>query len=85
MLIPVPSVADAEDWLAATPGASLMRRRRVITGDPATVRAELDRVGEAYRADEMMLVNIMPDHAARRRSYELVAAEYGLAALAAAA
>jgi hypothetical protein len=32
-----------------------------------------------------MLVNILPDHEARRRSYELVAAEYGLAPAAVAA
>jgi len=33
----------------------------------------------------MMLVNIMPDHAARRRSYALLATQYGLASLAQAA
>jgi hypothetical protein len=32
-----------------------------------------------------MLVNILPDHAARRRSYELLAAEYRLARTAQAA
>ena len=32
-----------------------------------------------------MLVNILPDHAARRRSYELVAREFGLVATAQAA
>lgn len=79
-LIPVPSVADAVDWLADNPGALATRRRRVITGAPAHVRSEIDRVAEAYKADEMMIVNIMPDHAARRRAYELIAAEYKLAA-----
>jgi hypothetical protein len=49
------------------------------------VRAALDQVASDYGAEEMMLVNIMPNHAARRRSYELVAAEYGLASLAQAA
>jgi luciferase family oxidoreductase group 1 len=85
VLIPVPSVAEAVDWLASTPGALSMRRRRVINGTPAHVRAEIDAVAAAYHADEMMIVNIMPDHAARRRSYELVAAEYKLAADAVAA
>lgn len=80
ILIPVPSVQEAVDWLADMPAAVAMRRRRVITGTPSHVRAELDRAADAYRADEMMIVNIMPDHAARRRSYELVATEYGLAA-----
>ncbi|PXA84356.1 LLM class flavin-dependent oxidoreductase [Nostoc sp. 3335mG] len=85
VLIPVPSVDEAIDWLASTPGALSSRRRRTITGTPGHVRAEIDKVAEAYRADEMMIVNIMPDHAARRRAYELVAAEYKLAAATASA
>jgi luciferase family oxidoreductase group 1 len=80
VLIPVPGIEEAVDWLASTPGALSMRRRRVITGTPAEVRAGIDRVAELYGADEMMVVNIMPDHAARRRCYELLAAEYKLAA-----
>ena len=59
--------------------------RILALGTPAEVRAGLDRVAADYGADELMLVNIMPDHAARRRSYALIAAEYGLAEQAAAA
>ena len=33
---------------------------------------------KAYGADELMLVNVMYDHGARRRSYELVADAFGL-------
>ena len=79
-LIAVPPVDEAVAWVAANPGVA-RRRRRMTLGAPATVRAGLDAVAQAYGADELMLVNIMPDHAARRRSYELVAAEYGLAVL----
>ncbi len=82
-LIPVPSVEKAQAW-AATHDAP-QRQRRSILGTPDEVRAEVDQVAALYGADEMMLVNIMPDHAARRRSYELLAAEYGLASLAEAA
>jgi len=81
VLIPVPSIEQAETWLAANPQSLAMRRRRVVTGAPAEVRAQLDEVATLYGADELMLVNILPDHAARIRSYELVAAEYGLAML----
>ena len=56
-----------------------------MIGTPAEVRRQLDGVAAEYGADELMLVNILPDHAARRRSYELVAAEYGLAPVTAAA
>ena len=82
-LIAVPSVATAEAWVAqhGDPG----RRRRTTLGTPAEVRAQLDDVAALYGADELMLVNILPDHAARVRSYALIAAEYGLAGLAQAA
>ena len=78
-LIAVPSVATAEAWVAEY-GAP-QRRRRTTLGTPAEVREQLDRVAHDYGADELMLVNILPDHAARTRSYELIAREYGLSAL----
>lgn len=78
VLIPVPNVETAEEWLADHPEA-LQRRRRTIVGTPMEVRAGIDEVAEEYGADEVMLVNIMSDHAARRDSYRLIAEEYGLA------
>jgi luciferase family oxidoreductase group 1 len=83
-LIQVPSVETAKAW-AATHADAPQRTRRSVLGAPAEVRAEIDAVAALYGADEMMLVNIMPDHAARRRSYALLAAEYGLASAAQAA
>ncbi len=83
-LIAVPSVATAETWAADNP-ALARRRRRTTLGSPGEVRVQLDAVARDYGADELMLVNILPEHAARVRSYELVAAEYGLAGLARAA
>jgi luciferase family oxidoreductase group 1 len=82
-LIPVPSVETAEAWAAEK--APPARNRRTVLGSPSEVRAELDAVAAQFGADEMMLVNIMSDHAARLRSYELIAHEYGLASLAKAA
>ncbi len=49
------------------------RRRRAIVGDPEQVRAGLESVVRDYGADEVMVVTITHDHAARRRSYELIA------------
>jgi luciferase family oxidoreductase group 1 len=76
-LIPVPSVERAEAWAATQPPASRQRRRAL--GSPSEVHAQLDEVAALYGADELMLVNILPDHAARVRSYALIAREYGMA------
>ncbi len=82
-LIAVPSVEKAEIWAAQNSNPSRNRRRCI--GTAAEVHAQLDAVAADYGADEMMLVNILPDHAARVRSYELIAAEYGMTRLAEAA
>jgi luciferase family oxidoreductase group 1 len=81
-LIPVPTVETALQFLegerarAALPG----RHRRRIVGSPATVRAGLEAVAREYGAAEVMVVTITYDHAARRRSYELIAEAFGLTA-----
>ena len=54
------------------------RGRRLVYGSPPVVRARLEEVAEEYGADELMLVNVMYDHGARRRSYELVAEAFAL-------
>lgn len=85
VLIPVPAIETAEDWLEKNPNALGKRRRRIVLGTASEVHQQLDEVAGEYGADEMMLVNIMGDHAARKHSYALVAEEYGLAQPAAAA
>lgn len=82
--IAVPSPERAAAWLADHPEMAQARAgRRVIAGSPATVRAGVEAAAAEYGADEVMLVNILYDHAARRRSYELVAQAFALTALAA--
>src|SRR5580658_3956174 len=80
VLIPVPSVEKAEEFLAREGMApqSLPMRRRIIAGDPRQVRAALESVAAEYGAEEVFVVNILYDHAARIRSYELIAAAFGL-------
>ena len=53
---------------------------RRLTGIPAQVRAEIEEIVAAYDAEEAIVVTITHDHQARRRSYELLAAEFGLEA-----
>jgi len=75
--IPVPPVERALRFLEANDDASA--RRRIVAGDPATVRTGLEEVARAYGADEVIVVTITHDPAARRRSYELIAEAFGLA------
>jgi hypothetical protein len=44
------------------------------------VRAGLEEVATEYGADEVLVVTITHDHAARRRSYELLAGAFELSA-----
>jgi alkanesulfonate monooxygenase SsuD/methylene tetrahydromethanopterin reductase-like flavin-dependent oxidoreductase (luciferase family) len=79
--IPVPPPEKALRFLAqqGEPGSG----RRRIVGSPDTVRAGIERVAAEYGADEVIVVTITHDHGARRRSYELIAEAFGLAAPAA--
>jgi luciferase family oxidoreductase group 1 len=78
--IPVPTVEEALDFLAreGAPMEQLPVNRRMIAGSPERVKAELERVAAGYGAEEVFLVNILHDHAARMRSYELVARAFEL-------
>jgi luciferase family oxidoreductase group 1 len=79
-LIPVPPVERALAFLAEAPPepVALGRKRRRIAGSPAKVRRAVEAVAEEYAAQEVMVVTITHEHAARRRSYELIAEEFGL-------
>jgi luciferase family oxidoreductase group 1 len=79
--IPVPPPERALRFLAqhGDPGSG----RRRIVGAPDTVRAGIEQVAAEYGADEVIVVTITHDHGARRRSYELIADAFGLAAPAA--
>lgn len=52
---------------------------RMIAGDPGQVRDELRRVAARYGADELMIVTVTHDPAARLRSYALIAEAMDLA------
>jgi alkanesulfonate monooxygenase SsuD/methylene tetrahydromethanopterin reductase-like flavin-dependent oxidoreductase (luciferase family) len=57
---------------------SVVRPRRAIIGSPAVVKKGLEELAVLYGADEVMIVTITYEHAARRRSYELIAEAFGL-------
>jgi luciferase family oxidoreductase group 1 len=75
-LVPIPPVDTALSYLETrerSPGG-----RRAVIGSPRTVRVGLEEVAAEYGAEELLLLTITHDHAARRRSYELLADEFGL-------
>ena len=77
-LIEIPPVEKALRYLETrSPGKS---DRRAVIGSPEQVRAGLEAVAAEYGADEVLVLTITHDHAARRRSYELIAEAFGLAA-----
>jgi luciferase family oxidoreductase group 1 len=75
-LIQVPPVEKALAYLEMR--SKRASGRRAVIGSPATVRAGLVEVAGEYGADELMVLTITHDHEARRRSYELIAEEFGL-------
>ncbi len=82
-LIAVPPPDEAIEFLAndtpsPVPGQSRGQRRAVV-GTPHAVRAELEDVAAKYGADEVIAVNIIYDHQARRRSYQLLAEAFAMA------
>ncbi len=79
-LIPIPPVETALRFLQAE-GEPVAGSRRITAGTPEQVRAGLETIAQQYGADEVIVVTITHDHAARRRSYELLADAFGLSAL----
>jgi alkanesulfonate monooxygenase SsuD/methylene tetrahydromethanopterin reductase-like flavin-dependent oxidoreductase (luciferase family) len=76
----VPPPEKALRFLAAEGKAdrgSLPGRRGII-GGPDKVREGLEELARQYGAEEVIVVTITHDHAARRRSYELIAQAFSL-------
>jgi luciferase family oxidoreductase group 1 len=76
-LIAVPPVETALRFLRSA-DAPAGTGRRTITGSPETVRAAIEAVAADYGAEEAIVVTITHSHAARRRSYELIADAFDL-------
>jgi luciferase family oxidoreductase group 1 len=77
-LIQVPPPDEALRYLEGVGAAPA--GRRTIVGSPPTVRPLVERLAGDYGAEEVIVVTITHDHGARRRSYELLAEAFGLAA-----
>lgn len=77
--IQVPPVDTALAFLEANPQLvdTIVKRRRAIVGSPEGVKGMVEALAAEYGADEVMVVTITCDHAARRRSYQLLAEAFG--------
>lgn len=73
-----PEAAGTYDYAPVDRERIRQNRARLFVGAPATVRARLTPLVAATQADELMVTTMIFDHAARRHSYELLAAEFGL-------
>jgi luciferase family oxidoreductase group 1 len=76
--IAVPPVERALRHLEETEDPATLSARRMVLGSPETVRAGLEAVAGEYGADEVIVVTVTHAHAARKRSYELIAEAFGL-------
>lgn len=80
-LVAVPTPEKAVRFLESE-GESPLRAaasgRRTIVGAPDKVRAQIEQLADDYGAGEVVVVTITHDHAARRRSYELLADAFDL-------
>jgi len=73
---------EAAAWpLTPSQQAIIARQSKLwIVGDPQAVKAEIERQAEAAGADEVMVTTTVWSHAARLRSYELLADAFALSA-----
>jgi luciferase family oxidoreductase group 1 len=73
-----PDVAAAYPYTPVDRQRLAQQRARLAVGSAATVKQQLSTLAEATRADELMITTMVYDHAARRRSYELLADAFAL-------
>jgi len=73
-----PEAAARYPYTPAERSLIARNRARLFAGSTETVRARLDPLIAATKADEIMVTSMLYEHGARRRSYELLAEAYGL-------
>ena len=77
---PFPSMEEALSYPYTPEDYQLLQTIQVrsIAGTPDIVRQRIEALGEELGTDEFLVVTITHDHAARIRSYELLAEAFGL-------
>jgi len=75
-----PEDAAARTLTALEEAKVAQTRAATVVGDPARVGTELAALAEGFGVDELLVVTVCHDPAARVRSYELLAEAFGLGA-----
>jgi luciferase family oxidoreductase group 1 len=75
-----PEEAATYPYTPAERGLIARNRARLFVGTKETVVERLSQMISSTKADEVMITTMIYDHAARRRSYELLAEAFGLRA-----
>lgn len=70
---PSPEEAEAYPFTAEERAIAASQRALVFVGSPSRVRDAMEQLAEETGADELMITAMIHDHAARLRSFELVA------------
>ncbi len=78
---PAPTLEDAATWPFTDEELDAMksRRSRQIIGTPDEVKAGMEDLAQQSEADEVVLLTITPSFEDRLKSYELIAAAFGVA------
>ncbi len=76
----IPTPEDAQAFPLSEPEREYIEfaKANSIYGDPARVKAKIEAMAEEFGAEDVVVVTITHDFAARVRSYELLAAAFGL-------
>ncbi|OZU88718.1 LLM class flavin-dependent oxidoreductase [Virgibacillus indicus] len=76
----IPSIEEAKSYNYTDDEKSKMQKMKdnLIIGTPKEVRVQLEALQEEYQTDEFMLVTITHRFEDRKKSYELLADEFGL-------
>jgi luciferase family oxidoreductase group 1 len=76
--IPSPEEAHAIEYSEPELDFIAYARHRSLYGSPGHVRDRIEEIAEAFGASEVVVVTITYDFEARKRSYALLAKEFGL-------
>jgi len=76
--LPTPEEAAAYPYTPQERALIDSLRPMYTAGSPATVRTKIDALVAATGANEVMVMSTIHDHQLRRRSYELLAAQFGI-------